>query len=264
MPDELMFSIITPCYNSEKTIERTIKSVLNQKFTNYEYVIVDGGSKDCTLDIIKQYEPLFDGRMKWISEPDKGIYDAFNKGIRLSNGQYCWIVNSDDFIEPDALEYLSCVIQDEVKNPDTIISAKLNYIDEKTHKVLYTEYKDAATAKRCYHLDKMGITHPATIVSKSVYDKDCLYDDRYKLSGDFEWFHRVYSMNVSIIFKDRVITNMSNAGISGQYSWKRFKISYADRKLYLHTYYKNILLREMRKMFWVMDYVRVAFKTKLA
>ena len=258
-----LFSIITVCFNSENSIERTIKSVLNQQFTDYEYIIVDGGSKDRTLDIIKHYEPLFDCRMKWISEPDKGIYDAFNKGIKLSNGQYCWIVNSDDFIETDALEYLSSIIQDEVKNPDTIISAKLNYIDETTHKVLYTEYKDAATAKRCYHLDKMGITHPATIVSKTVYDKDCLYDDMYKLLGDLEWFHRVYSMNVSIIFKDRVITNMSNSGISGQYSWKRFKISYADRKRYFRTYYKNILLRETRKILWVIGFVRVALKNRL-
>ena len=260
MPDTLMFSIITVCYNSEKTIERTIRSVLNQQFTDYEYIIVDGGSTDNTLDIIKKYEVLFNGKLKWKSEPDKGIYDAFNKGIRRSNGIYIWIVNSDDFIESDALERIYCVIQEEVRNPDTIISAKLNYIDENTHKVLYTGYKDASTAKQCYKLDKMGITHPATIVSKSVYDKYGLFDDRYKLLGDMEWFHRIYSTDVSIIFKDEVVSNMSNAGISGQYSWKRFKISYADRKLYFRTYYKNILLREGRKFFWVMDFVRVALK----
>ena len=258
------FSIVTVCYNSEKTIERTIKSILQQEYNDYEYIIVDGSSKDNTLDIIKHYEPLFDGRMKWISELDKGIYDAFNKGIKLSKGQYCWIVNSDDFIEPDALEYLYCVIKNEVTNPETIISAKLNYIDEKTHKVLYTDYKDAVKAKRCYQFDKMGVTHPATVVSKSVYDKYGLFDDRYKLSGDLAWFHRIYSMDVSIIFKDRVITNMSNAGISGQFSWKRFKIGYADRKLYFRTYYKNIISREIRKMFWVLDYVRVAYKTRMA
>ena len=76
-----LFSIATPCWNSESTIERTIKSVLRQDFKDYEYIIVDGGSTDSTLDIIKKYEPLFEGRMQWKSEPDKGLYDAFNKDL---------------------------------------------------------------------------------------------------------------------------------------------------------------------------------------
>ena len=82
----MFFSIITICFNSERTIERTIRSVLTQTFTDYEYIIVDGGSKDSTLDIVKKYEPLFKGRMKWKSEPDRGIYDAMNKGIMRSSG----------------------------------------------------------------------------------------------------------------------------------------------------------------------------------
>ena len=96
-------TIVTVCYNSEKTIERTIKSVLSQQFTDYEYLIVDGVSKDTTLSIIQKYEPLFNGHMKWRSEPDKGIYDAFNKGCKWASGKYVWIVNSDDYMEPDAL-----------------------------------------------------------------------------------------------------------------------------------------------------------------
>ena len=82
----MLFSIITICFNSEKTIERTIKSVLTQTFADYEYIIVDGGSRDSTLDIVKKYEPLFEGRMKWKSESDRGIYDAMNKGIMRSSG----------------------------------------------------------------------------------------------------------------------------------------------------------------------------------
>ena len=75
----MFISILTPCWNSARTIERTIKSVLQQNFIDYEYIIVDGGSTDGTIGIIKKYEPLFDGRMKWKSEPDRGIYDAFNR-----------------------------------------------------------------------------------------------------------------------------------------------------------------------------------------
>ena len=100
------FSIVTVCFNSEKTIKKTIESVLQQEFKDYEYIIVDGASKDGTMDVVKNYEDKFEGRLRYISEPDKGIYDAFNKGIRMSKGKYVWIVNSDDYIEPNALEEL--------------------------------------------------------------------------------------------------------------------------------------------------------------
>ena len=84
----MKFSIITISYNSGKTIERTIKSVLAQSYTDFEYIIVDGASKDDTMDIVKRYEPLFEGRMEWVSEPDNGIYDAMNKGIKLAAGKW--------------------------------------------------------------------------------------------------------------------------------------------------------------------------------
>ena len=107
MNKQPQFSIITICFNSSATIERTIKSVLAQTFTDYEYIIVDGGSKDSTLDIVKKYEPLFEGRMKWKSEPDKGIYDAMNKGIMRSSGEIIGIVNSDDWLETNTLQILA-------------------------------------------------------------------------------------------------------------------------------------------------------------
>ena len=101
---ESLVSIITPCYNSEKTIEKTIKSVLGQTYKNIEYIIVDGGSSDSTIDIVKKYEMLFEGRMKVISEKDDGIYDAMNKGILNATGKLIGIVNSDDYYEADAVE----------------------------------------------------------------------------------------------------------------------------------------------------------------
>lgn len=103
MSNQLLFSVVTICYNSAQTIERTIKSVLAQTYTNFEYIIVDGGSTDSTLEIVKKYEPLFAGRLKWKSEPDHGIYDAMNKGILRSNGDIIGIVNSDDWLDADAL-----------------------------------------------------------------------------------------------------------------------------------------------------------------
>lgn len=127
MEHKPLFSIATPCFNSVKTIERTIKSILAQKFKDYEYIIVDGGSTDGTLDIIQKYEPMFEGRMKWKSEPDKGIYDAFNKGCQRAIGRFVWIVNSDDWMEDGALQKIANIDL----NDNQIVIGGLNWIDER-------------------------------------------------------------------------------------------------------------------------------------
>ena len=89
-------SIITVAYNSEKTIEETLRSVLNQTYANIEYIIVDGGSTDSTMSIVREHERKFDGRLRWSSEPDQGIYDAINKGIRMATGDVIGLLHSDD------------------------------------------------------------------------------------------------------------------------------------------------------------------------
>ncbi len=93
----MKISVITATYNSGLTLRDSIESVLKQYYEDYEHIIVDGGSKDNTLDIIREYEPQYKGKLKWISEPDKGIYDAMNKGITLASGDIVGILNSDDF-----------------------------------------------------------------------------------------------------------------------------------------------------------------------
>lgn len=101
------FSIITVCFNSEETIERTIISVLSQSYQNFEYIIVDGASTDGTLGIVEKYVEKYPDKIKLISEKDDGIYDAMNKGIRVASGDLIGIVNSDDYYETDALENIS-------------------------------------------------------------------------------------------------------------------------------------------------------------
>lgn len=93
----MKISIITVTYNSAATVEDTIRSVLSQEYKDYEYLVVDGGSRDGTVEIVRRYEPLFEGRMRWISERDKGMYDGINKGIRMATGDVVGIINSDDF-----------------------------------------------------------------------------------------------------------------------------------------------------------------------
>ena len=97
----LKITIITASFNSGKTLRDTIESVLGQTYIDFEHLIIDGGSKDDTLEIIKEYEPRYKGRLRWISEPDKGLYDAMNKGIRMATGEVVGILNSDDFYTSD-------------------------------------------------------------------------------------------------------------------------------------------------------------------
>ena len=99
----MLVTVITPCYNSEKTIRRTIESVLNQTYKDIEYLIIDGASTDKTVEIAKSYEAAFEGRMHIYSEKDEGIYYAMNKGIGLAKGEIIGIVNSDDYYEPEAV-----------------------------------------------------------------------------------------------------------------------------------------------------------------
>ena len=122
-------SIVTATWNSGKTVEDTIKSVLCQTYKNYEYFIIDGLSKDSTLEIARKYEPLFEGRMKIYSEKDKGIYDAMNKGFQKATGDVLMLINSDDlFARPDAVEL---VVKEFERHPDVDgVYADLNYVSQ--------------------------------------------------------------------------------------------------------------------------------------
>ena len=216
------FSIVTVCFNSEKTIITTIESVLKQKYKNYEYIIVDGASKDGTMDIVKSYEIKFEGRLRYISEPDKGIYDAFNKGIRISKGKYVWIVNSDDYIEPNVLEELSFLTSQYKFENAPIISAGMNFCNGKSVTTVFGSAEKAAIA---YKKDVVCSPHPSTLVPLHIYNEIGVYDDRFKISGDKEWLHRAYKMKVPFIFVDTVVTNMMMGGIS---TTPNFKKKYKD------------------------------------
>lgn len=212
-----LFSIVTCSYNSDQTIERTIKSILAQDFWDYEYIIVDGKSSDQTMEIVKQYEPMFNGKMHWISEKDKGIYDAMNKGINISLGEYVWLVNSDDYIESGVLKLISGIISN--KHPE-VITGSIEYFNTKTgfkRCLCYTK----KISDREFKKKRMGICHPATIVKKSVYDKYGIFDDRFKIMGDVDWFLRVRENNVRFEFISDKLSNMQEGGVSGQIDTKK-------------------------------------------
>ncbi len=248
------FSIVTVCFNSEKTITKTIESVLVQKFNNYEYIIVDGVSNDGTMDIVKSYEAKFNGRLRYISEPDKGIYDAFNKGVRMSKGKYVWIVNSDDYIEPDALENLYKITSLYSSDNAPIITGGLRLVKNGNQEILIGTPEKAKIA---YMKDYMGAAHPSTLIPKYIYNQIGLYDDRYNIAGDLAWFHNAYGRGIEYLFVETVITNMLCEGISSR---PNFKKDLEDRILFFRSKYKNRLHRAIKGLRWCLHYVRLNLK----
>ena len=249
------FSVITVCWNSEKTIARTIDSILSQKFIDYEYIIVDGGSNDTTISIIKQYEARFDGRLKYKSEPDKGIYDAFNKGIRQATGKYVWLVNSDDYIENDALQLIYNFSQSYKDGEEPVISGIMNVRDENDN-ILYQVKSSPEKVKVAYRNNTMGTIHPATIVPKRIYDTIGLYDVNYKIIGDIDWFKRAYKANMPIAFLKEVITNFSVGGVS---SVPNNKKSIIDRKYFISKFYPNFFQRNYQFLKWLAMFYLVKY-----
>ena len=173
-----LISIITVCFNSEKTIERTIKSVINQSYKNIEYIIIDGGSTDKTLDIIYKYQSKI---TKIVSEKDKGIYDAFNKGLDLFSGEVVGFVNADDYLMLDAIKIL-VDYYNRHKNVDFFFGSVKKHWGVlhgyKPWKIHYTWgfYSSHSTG---FYIKKDA----AKIVGK--------YNTKYKFSSDYDYFYRM-------------------------------------------------------------------------
>lgn len=203
-------SIITVSYNSAETIRDTIESVLEQSYEDIEYIIVDGNSKDETMDIVTSYG---DKVTKVLSEPDKGIYDAMNKGVSLATGDIIGILNSDDFYETNN------AIKDVVEHFKTNLEADVAFGD-----VVFVEPSNLNKVVRYYSSKKFKAAklrfgwmppHPATFIKKSAYDKYGLYKLGYKISADYEMFVRLLMVEkVKFARIDRVIVRMRSGGAS--------------------------------------------------
>lgn len=224
----MKLSVITICYNSEKTVERTIKSVLGQTYKDFEYIIVDGGSKDSTLDIVRKYEPLFEGRMKWKSEPDKGIYDAMNKGIQRSTGDIIGIVNSDDWLEPTAMEHIVNLANKVENYKDCLFcgSMKFHYTNGSSQEMLADKNKfEKGVVNYSFN---HGAYHPAIYVGSNVYNEVGLFDIRFRYAADIDFIARSHKEGKKFYFTNAIVTNMADGGISNAFSLKNV---IADKKL---------------------------------
>lgn len=200
-------SVITVCYNSVVTIEDTIKSVLSQTYENIEYIIIDGNSSDNTLDIINKYSSKI---AKIVSEPDKGIYDAMNKGIALASGDIIGLLNSDDCYSNENV--IEQIVDEFQQNDPDMVFADLMFINEHNKILRYYSAKRFSPNKL-----KFGIMppHPTLFVKKDIYQKYGDYRLDFKIAADYEIFVRFLLINkLSYSYISTCIVKMMVGGVS--------------------------------------------------
>lgn len=212
MIEEMKVSIITVTYNSAQTLAMTIDSVLRQTYQDIEYIVKDGGSTDKTIDVIKEYEPMFHGRMKWMSAKDKGIYDGMNKGIEMATGNVVGILNSDDFFTDNH------VIE---KIADAFNEKKVDAIYGDVHFVKGSNLKKSiryySSRLFCPFWLRFGFmpAHPSFYVRRDVFSKVGLYKTDYKIGADFEMMVRMfYRHRITYHYLPYDFVTMRTGGVS--------------------------------------------------
>lgn len=199
----MKFSIITVCKNSEQNIEQTIQSVLNQNYSDIEYIIIDGGSKDRTLDVIRKYEKSL---AFCCSEPDRGIYNAMNKGLKHATGDVVAFLNSDDWYEDDTLQKVSYYFQN--YEIDCLAGEVNSILNDRV-----IEMKRMQHTEEDIHLS-MIYRHPAFFAKRKLFDEIGCFDESYQIAADYDWVLKVHNRGCKIWETNEILSNFRRDGIS--------------------------------------------------
>ncbi len=218
-------SIITISYNSAETIEDTIKSVVSQDYPNIEYIIIDGASKDATLSIVDKYK---DKIAKVISEKDKGIYDAMNKGVQNATGDIIGILNSDDYYYDTTV--ISEVVRLFEQEKTDGLYADLVYVDRADSEKIIRYWKSGKYTLGKFLKGWMP-PHPTFFVKKEVYTHFGLYNTDLRSAADYEFMLRViHKHKISLTYMPRVLTKMRVGGMSNVSLKNRWRANMEDRR----------------------------------
>ena len=245
-------SIVTATYNSAQTISDTIKSVLGQTFQDIEYIVIDGNSTDMTVSVIKQYEPLFESRLKWLSEKDGGIYDAMNKGIRIATGDVVGILNSDDyFTSNDVIERMVAAFSDGVD----AVYGDVHFIhDGELDKVV--RYYSSKPFRPFWLRFGFMPAHPSFYCKREVFEKAGLYKTDYLIGSDYEMMVRlfmVHKINAKYLPLDFVTMRIGGASTAGVRS--RLQLIKDDvRGCRENGIYTNPLMISMKFLYKVFEF----------
>ena len=209
----MKISVITVTYNRAATIRDTIESVLKQTYTDYEYIVIDGGSQDETLDIIREMEPWFEGKMRWISERDKGMYDAINKGLRMATGDVVGIINSDDFYH--RADIFSIINQCFEENQDVqAIYGDVRFVNPDNLEKTVRYYSSKNWKPWRFRFGFMP-AHPTFFTYKENFEKYGYYQYDYHIAADFELLIRhLYKNHVPAKYIPVDFMKMRTGGMS--------------------------------------------------
>lgn len=215
----MKISIITVTYNSASTLRDTIESVLSQTYQDIEYIIVDGLSKDNTMEIVREYEPKFNGRMRYVSEKDSGLYDAMNKGFKMATGEVVGLINSDDLLaEPTAIEKVMDYFEKH-KNADAVYADLYYVAQDNTSKIVrYWKSGKQRPFKYGWHP-----AHPTFYVKKDIYQRYDIFNLKYKLAADFELMLRLIEKHkIQIVYLPEPLVRMRLGGATSK-NWENIR-----------------------------------------
>ncbi|CAM3419413.1 glycosyltransferase family 2 protein [Flavobacterium chungbukense] len=220
-------TIITVCYNRKNTIEKAIQSVLAQNYNDVEYIIIDGNSTDGTKEIIDTYK---DQVSKYISEPDKGMYDAINKGLKLATGDVIGLMHSDDeFYDKDVIARIASRFENE-KHIDGIYGDGVYVSNDQKERLIRNRIGGVFSIKR---LKKGWLPlHPTVYLKKDIIDKHGLYNLDFKIASDTEFLLRyLYKYEIKMSYIDSYLVKMRMGGMSTSFK-RAFEVLQEDYKIY--------------------------------
>lgn len=206
----MKISIITVSYNSKKTIAQTIQSVVNQSYKNKEYIIIDGGSVDGTVDVIQTYSDQID---HWCSEKDKGVYDAMNKGLQYATGDVVAFLNSDDWYETDTLERVVNYFEN---NDIDCLAGKVNFV--LNDRIFEDDMLKSHTEEDIHF--SMIYRHPAFFVKRAIFDRIGGFNTTYRIAADYDFALRAHNSGCRIMEVLDVFTNFRRDGLSAVQFYK--------------------------------------------
>lgn len=202
-----LVSVVTVCFNSQAHIAEAMQSVLDQTYANVEYLVIDGGSTDSTMDIVRSFEERFGGRLRWVSEPDNGIYDAMNKGIALCSGDLIGLLNSDDTYLPDAIEGIVSAFRAE---PD--VGAVFGDVDVVSQDGSLLRTEVAVTPAPGSLPLRMPMCHQSLFVARRVYRELGGFDTGYRILADYEHMLRMLRAGVRFLHVPGVVARFREGG----------------------------------------------------
>ena len=246
-------SIITVAYNSIHTLEDAIRSVLQQTYMDIEYVVIDGASNDGTVDLIRRYEPEFEGRLKWVSEQDGGIYDAMNKGIGMASGDVVGILNSDDyFTSNDVIAHVASACSDSAIDA---VYGDIHFIRD-GHPEKCIRYYSSKPFRPLWLRFGFMPAHPSFYCRRQVFDKAGLYKTDYLIGSDYEMMVRLFMVHhIKARYLPLDFVTMRTGGASTRNVRSRLQLIKDDvRGCRENGIYTNPLMISMKYLYKVFEY----------